>query len=58
MTQEKMNKINAWSKKVDRKKLDIADQLIITGATVKMLEAIEPVYDKYTGSSQKGQHND
>lgn len=57
MTQEKMNKINAWSKKVDRKKLDIADQLIIAGATVKMLEAIEPVYDKYAGG-KKGQHND
>ena len=47
MTDQKMQAINAWVQKVNKNKLEVQDKLVIAGATMEMLEKIEPVYDKY-----------
>ena len=52
MTQEKMKAINAWTQRINKNQLEVQDQLVIAGATMRMLEEIEPIYDKYT--AQKG----
>ncbi len=51
MTDRKMNQINDWLKKVDCNNLEMQDKMAIAGATMEMLEKLEPVYDKYNGDS-------
>lgn len=51
MTEQKMKQINKWVQQVDKNKLEVQDKLMIAGATMEMLEKLEPIYDKYT---QKG----
>lgn len=51
MTEQKMKQINAWVSKIDTNNLEIQDKMVIASATMEMLEKIEPVYDKYNGSS-------
>lgn len=51
MTEKKMKQINSWLSKVDKNKLEMQDKMAIASATMEMLEKIEPVYDKYNGSS-------
>jgi hypothetical protein len=53
MTEQKMNEINVWAKSVDKSRLEVQDKMIIADATVKMLEALEPVYDKYNQAGTK-----
>ncbi len=48
MTEQKMQQINAWMQQIDRGKLQLQDKLFIAGATMEMLEKLEPIYDKYT----------
>lgn len=47
MTDQKMREINEWTKTVDKNKLEVQDKMAIAGATVEMLEKLEPIYDKY-----------
>lgn len=47
MTDQKMQAINAWVQRIKKDKLEVQDKMIIAGATMEMLEKIEPVYDKY-----------
>lgn len=54
MTEQKMQAINAWLQRVDKSKLDMQDKLTIAGATMEMLEKLEPVYDKYTQKGEGG----
>lgn len=56
MTQEKMKAINAWAQRIDKNRMDVQDQMVIANATVRMLEEIEPIYDKYAGGEKKGRH--
>ncbi|MFG6348072.1 MAG: hypothetical protein K1W15_05040 [Lachnospiraceae bacterium] len=51
MTEQKMKQINAWISRIDKNKLEMQDKMAIASATMEMLEKIEPVYDKYNGSS-------
>ena len=51
MTEQKMQQINIWLKKVNKNKLDMQDMMAIAGATMEMLEKLEPIYDKYNGNS-------
>jgi len=46
-----MQQINTWLKKVNKNKLEIQDKMAIAGATMEMLEKLEPIYDKYNGNS-------
>lgn len=52
MTDQRMQKINKWIQKVDKGRLEVQDKMTIASATVAMLEAIEPVYEKYTGDTE------
>lgn len=52
MTEQKMNKINAWIGQVDKNKLEVQDKMVIAGATMEMLEKLEPVYDKYNRNEE------
>ena len=47
MTEQKMQKINAWVQRVNKNSLEVQDKLVIAGATMEMLEKLEPIYDKY-----------
>lgn len=47
MTEQKMQQINAWLKKVNKGKLEMQEKMAIANATVEMLEKLEPIYDKY-----------
>ncbi len=51
MTEQKMKQINAWLQRVNKNKLKMQDKLAIAGATMEMLEKLEPIYDKYNGNS-------
>lgn len=51
MTEQKMQQINAWFKKVNKGKLEMQDKMAIAGITMEMLEKLEPIYDKYNGNS-------
>lgn len=51
MTEQKMQQINAWLKKVNKSKLEMQDKMAIAGITMEMLEKLEPIYDKYNGNS-------
>lgn len=55
MTEQKMRAINAWTQTVNKNSLEIQDKLAIAGATMEMLEKLEPIYDKYNGNGR--QHN-
>lgn len=56
MTQEKMKAINAWCQRINKNRLEVQDQMVIANATVRMLEEIEPIYDKYTAHEQGGKN--
>lgn len=47
MTERKMQAINNWVKTVNKNSLDVQDALAIAGATMEMLEKLEPIYEKY-----------
>ena len=51
MTEQKMQRINAWFQKVNKNKLEMQDKMAIAGITMEMLEKLEPIYDKYNGNS-------
>lgn len=51
MTEQKMQQINAWLKKVNKGKLEMHEKMAIANATMEMLEKLEPIYDKYNGNS-------
>lgn len=53
MTEQKMKAINAWTQTVNKNSLEMQDKLAIAGATMEMLEKLEPIYDKYQGGSGK-----
>jgi hypothetical protein len=48
-----MKDINAWVQRMNKNKLEVQDKMIIAGATMEMLEKIEPVYDKYNPEGEK-----
>ena len=47
MTEKKTNQINVWMKNVNKDNLEIQDKMAIAGATMEMLQKLEPIYDKY-----------
>ena len=51
MTEQKMKQINAWMQRVNKNKLEMQDKMALAGATMEMLEKLEPIYDKYNGNS-------
>lgn len=51
VTEQKMQQINAWLKKVNKGKLEMQEKMVIANATMEMLEKLEPIYDKYNGNS-------
>ena len=53
MTDKKMQDINAWIQRVNKNSLDVQDKLVIAGATMEMLEKLEPIYDKYNPKGEK-----
>lgn len=52
MTEQKMQQINAWLKKVNKSKLEMQEKMAIANATMEMLEKLEPIYDKYNGEKK------
>ena len=54
MTDQKMKAINAWTQTVNKNSLEVQDKLAIAGATMEMLEKLEPIYDKYNQGKQVG----
>lgn len=42
MTEQKMQQINAWLKKVNKGKLEMQEKMAIANATMEMLEKLEP----------------
>ena len=53
MTDRKMQAINKWVTTVNKNTLDVQDKLVIAGATMEMLEKLEPIYDKYNPEGGK-----
>ncbi len=53
MTERKMQAINNWVKNVNKNSLDVQDKLAIAGATMEMLEKLEPIYEKYNPEGGK-----
>ncbi len=51
MTDQKMKQINAWVQRVNKNKLEVQDKLAIAGATMEILEKLEPIYDRYNDNS-------
>lgn len=51
MTDQKMKAINAWMQRVNKNSLEVQDKVAIAGATMEMLEKLEPIYDKYQGKN-------
>lgn len=52
MTEQKMQQINAWLKRINKNKLDMQEKMAIANATMEMLEKLEPIYDKYNGEKK------
>ena len=52
MTEQKIQQINAWFKKVNKSKLEMQENMAIANATMEMLEKLEPIYDKYNGEKK------
>ena len=52
VTEQKMQQINAWLKKVNKSKLEMQEKMAIANATMEMLEKLEPIYDKYNGGKK------
>ena len=52
MTEQKMQQINVWLKKVNKGKLEMQEKMAIANATMEMLEKLEPIYDKYNGEKK------
>lgn len=53
MTDRKMQAINKWVTTVNKDTLDVQDKQVIAGATMEMLEKLEPIYDKYNPEGGK-----
>ena len=53
MTEKKMKQINAWIQRVNKNKLEMQDKMAIAGATMEMLEKLEPIYEKYNQEGGK-----
>ena len=49
MTEQKMQQINAWLKRINKGKLEMQEKMAIANATMEMLEKLEPIYYKYNG---------
>ncbi|MFG6383446.1 MAG: hypothetical protein K1V96_04220 [Lachnospiraceae bacterium] len=47
MTEQKMKQIQTWMQRINQNKLEMQDKMAIAGATIEMLEKLEPIYDKY-----------
>lgn len=56
MTEQKMKEINNWVQKINRSKtvLEVQDKIALAGASMEMLEKIEPIYDKYQAKEKEG----
>ena len=54
MTDQKIQAISAWTKRVNKNSLEVQDKMAIAGATMEMLEKLEPIYDKYNQGKQEG----
>mgnify|MGYP000055217467 FL=1 len=52
MTEQKMQQINAWLKRINKGKLEMQEKMAIANATMEMLEKLEPIYDKYNGEKK------
>lgn len=52
MTEQKMQQINAWLKRINNGKLEMQEKMAIANATMEMLEKLEPIYDKYNGEKK------
>ena len=52
MTEQKMQQINAWLKRINKGKLEMQEKMAIANATMEMLEKLEPIYDKYNGQKK------
>ena len=52
MTEQKMQQINAWLKRINKGKLEMQEKMAIVNATMEMLEKLEPIYDKYNGEKK------
>ena len=52
MTEQKMQQINAWLKRINKGKLEMQEKMAIANATMEMLEKLEPSYDKYNGEKK------
>ena len=52
MTEQKMQQINAWLKRINKGKLEMQEKMAIANATMEMLEKLEPIYDKYNGETK------
>lgn len=52
MTEQKMQQINAWLKRINKGKLEMQEKMAIANATMETLEKLEPIYDKYNGEKK------
>lgn len=52
MTEQKMQQINAWLKRINKGKLEMQEKMAIANATMEMLEKLEPIYNKYNGEKK------
>ena len=52
MTEQKMQQINAWLKRINKGKLEMQEKMATANATMEMLEKLEPIYDKYNGEKK------
>lgn len=52
MTEQKMQQINAWLKRINKGKLEMQEKMAIANATMEMLEKLEPIYEKYNGEKK------
>lgn len=52
MTEQKMQQINAWLKRINKDKLGMQEKMAIANATMEMLEKLEPIYDKYNSGKK------
>lgn len=43
MTEQKMQQINAWLKRINKGKLEMQEKMAIANATMEMLEKLEPI---------------
>ena len=52
MTEQKMQQINTWLKKVNKGKLEMQEKMVIANATMEMLEKLEPNIESFRQKEQ------